>query len=229
MRSMYSYRLMIQIPHIYRHTNFHLVRTFSKRILKVSDIERSTDLLKPVQKLTLSALFLALGLVLPFFTGQIPQIGNMLCPMHFPVLLCGMICGWKYGLGIGLILPIMRSLMFGMPPIFPQATAMAFELASYGALSGLLYERFANQSIGTAFASLIGAMLGGRIVWGIVMTILMHIVGQPYTFGMFFTAAFANALPGIIVQLLLIPLVLAVLDKTSVLRFKQAQETGAAA
>lgn len=91
-------------------------------------------------KLTLSAMFLALGFVLPFFTGQIPQIGNMLLPMHLPVLLCGLICGWQYGLVIGLCLPLVRSMIFGMPPIFPTGIAMTFELAAYGLIVGLVYQ-----------------------------------------------------------------------------------------
>jgi len=72
-------------------------------------------------------MFIAIGLVLPFFTGQIPQIGRMLLPMHIPVFLCGLICGWKYGLMVGFILPLLRYAVFGMPVIFPNGIAMAFE------------------------------------------------------------------------------------------------------
>ena len=93
------------------------------------------------KKLTLSAMFLAIGIILPFFTGQVPQIGNMLLPMHFPVLLCGMICGAPYGLAIGFILPIFRSFLFGMPMMYPMAIAMAFELAVYGVVAGWIYGR----------------------------------------------------------------------------------------
>ena len=50
-----------------------------------------------IYDLILAALCMALGIVLPFFTGQIPQIGGMLLPMHLPVLLCGLLCGWQYG------------------------------------------------------------------------------------------------------------------------------------
>lgn len=96
---------------------------------------------KNLKNLTLAALFLALGLVLPFFTGQIPQIGSMLLPMHIPVFLCGLICGWQYGAAVGFIVPLMRSVLFGMPPLFPTATAMAFELLTYGLVVGLLYSR----------------------------------------------------------------------------------------
>ena len=93
-------------------------------------------------KIVLSSIFLALAYVLPFLTGQIPEIGSMLCPMHIPVLLCGFICGWKYGLIVGIIAPIFRSLTLGMPPLFPTALAMAFELGTYGLLSGLFYNVF---------------------------------------------------------------------------------------
>lgn len=87
---------------------------------------------KEIKNITLSAMFLGLAIVLPFLTGQIQVVGKMLLPMHLPVLLCGLICGWQYGAVIGFITPIMRSLIFGMPPLYPTALAMAFELAAYG-------------------------------------------------------------------------------------------------
>ena len=90
-------------------------------------------------KMVISALFLALAYVLPFLTGQIPEIGAMLCPMHIPVLLCGFICGWPWGLAVGLVAPLFRSLILSMPPLFPTAVCMAFELGTYGAVAGLAY------------------------------------------------------------------------------------------
>ena len=90
-------------------------------------------------KMILAALFLALAYVMPFLTGQIPKLGSMLCPMHIPILLCGFICGWQWGLVIGLRAPLMRSLTLGMPPLFPVAVCMAAELAAYGAFSGLMH------------------------------------------------------------------------------------------
>ena len=87
-------------------------------------------------KLILAAMFLAIGLLLPFLTGQIRQIGNMLLPMHIPVILCGLICGWQYGLGVGFVLPLLRCVIFGMPVLFPTAVSMSFELAAYGFTDG---------------------------------------------------------------------------------------------
>ncbi|MBQ2191547.1 MAG: ECF transporter S component, partial [Clostridia bacterium] len=72
---------------------------------------------KWIRSLVLSAMFFALGLVLPFVTGQIPQVGQMLLPMHLPVFLCSLICGWQFGLPVGLLLPVVRSMLFGMPPL----------------------------------------------------------------------------------------------------------------
>lgn len=175
--------------------------------------------MKSVQKLTLSALFLALGLLLPFLTGQIQHIGNMLLPMHLPVLLCGLICGWKYGLVVGFIMPLLRSALFSMPVMFPPAFAMAFELAGYGAISGLVYEHVKTQNIASVYKALIAAMLGGRVVYVLVMTVITSALGQPYSFQIFMTAAFINAIPGIILQLILIPAVMVLLDKAGVTRF----------
>ena len=113
-----------------------------------------------VKKLVLAALFLALALVLPFLTGQIPEVGSMLCPMHIPALLCGFFCGWPWGLAVGLIAPVLRSLMFGMPPMFPVAICMSFELATYGAISGLLYSKLPRKKT-SIYISLLTAMVAG--------------------------------------------------------------------
>ena len=91
-----------------------------------------------VRNLTFSSMFLALCMVLPFLTGQIPQIGAMLSPMHIPVLICGFVCGPLWGMIVGAIAPVLRSVLFGMPKLFPSAVCMMFELAAYGAAAGLL-------------------------------------------------------------------------------------------
>ena len=169
--------------------------------------------MKNIKFLVLSALFLALGIVLPFLTGQIPDIGSMLLPMHIPVLLCGFLCNWPYGLAVGFITPLLRSLLFGMPPMFPKAVAMAFELAAYGALAGLFYRLLPLKNTARIYLSLIGAMLGGRIVYGLVCIPLMGIAKVPYSFAIFFASAFTEALPGIVMQLLLIPTLLLALQK----------------
>jgi len=159
---------------------------------------------KNLKDLCLSAVCLALCMVLPILTGQIPQIGSALSPMHIPVLMCGLLCGWQYGLVIGFIAPPLRFLLFGMPPIMPTGLAMMFELAAYGAFSGLLLKLLPKKFL-YLYASLIGAMLGGRIVWGIVRFILGRIVGPAFTFPAFLSGAFVSAVPGIICHILLVP------------------------
>ena len=171
---------------------------------------------KNVLKLTYSGLCLALCLVLPFLTGQIPQIGSKLLPMHIPVLLCGFLCGPVWGLGVGLVAPILRSLLFSMPPLFPTATAMAFELAAYGLLAGLFYKLLPKKTP-YLYVSLLLAMIGGRLVWGLAMTILMGSSGKSFSLAAFWTGAFANAWPGILLQLVLIPPVVAALKKAKLM------------
>lgn len=165
-----------------------------------------------LRKIITSGVCLALCLILPFFTGQIPQIGSMLSPMHIPVLICGLACGWPYGLITGLIAPILRSLLFGMPLLFPTATAMAFELAAYGGMSGFLYKILPKRII-FLYTSLIGAMLFGRIIWGIAMLILMGVTGSAFTFQAFLSGAITNAAAGIICHILIIPPIVMALNK----------------
>ncbi len=169
-----------------------------------------------VKKLDVTAMLFAVGMVLPFFIGQIPAIGKMLLPMHIPVLLCGFIVGWQYGALIGFLLPIVRGLVFGMPPLYPNAVAMAFEMAAYGFVSGYLYSHARWQCTKMLYISLVTAMLAGRIVWAFAEVILLGIGGNTFTWEMFAAGAFLNAIPGIIVQLVLIPLIMVALRRAKV-------------
>ena len=168
-----------------------------------------------VRKLTYAALCLALALVLPFLTGQIPEIGSMLCPMHIPALLCGFLCGTPWGLAVGGVAPILRSLLFSRPPMF-SAIPMAFELAAYGAVAGILYRRLPRRK-GRIYLSLILAMIAGRLVWGIVQVVMMGLQGSAFTMEAFLAGAITTAIPGIILQLVLIPAVVAALEKAKML------------
>lgn len=170
-------------------------------------------------KMILAALFLAMAYVMPFLTGQIPEIGSMLCPMHIPVMLCGFICGPVWGLAVGAVAPIFRSLTLGMPPLFPTALCMAFELAAYGAISGFMH-RLLPKKKPYVYCSLIIAMLAGRVIWGAAMFICMGIKGGSFTFAAFLAGAVTNAIPGIIVQIVLIPILVMLLDNPKILNLK---------
>ena len=166
-----------------------------------------------VRKLTYSALCLALAMVLPFLTGQVPEIGSMLCPMHIPALLCGFLCGWPWGLAVGFLSPLLCS-MFGMPPIW-VAIPMAFEMATYGAVSGWLYRKLRGRG-GRIYLSLIIAMLAGRLVWGLVQFLLAGLRSTTFNLAMFLSGAITTALPGIILQLVLIPVLVVVMERTRI-------------
>ena len=169
-------------------------------------------------KMVLAALFLALGYVMPFLTGQIPEIGAMLCPMHLPVLLCGFICGWKWGLGVGFVTPLFRSLTLGMPPLFPTAVCMAFELAAYGALAGALHRIFPRKKP-YIYCSLLIAMIVGRLIWGAVSFVcIVGIKGGSFTLSAFIAGAVTNAIPGIIVQIILVPILVILLENTKIIK-----------
>lgn len=171
-------------------------------------------------RMILAALFLALAYVMPFLTGQIPEIGSMLCPMHIPVLLCGFICGWPWGLAVGFIAPLFRSLTLGMPPLFPTAICMAFELAAYGAIAGFMHKRLPRKKP-YIYCSLISAMIVGRLVWGAVMFICLGVKGGTFTLAAFFAGAITNAVPGIIAQIILVPLLVMALDNPKVLKLQK--------
>ena len=161
-----------------------------------------------VKGLTLSGVFLLLGLVLPFVTGQIPQFGSMLLPMHLPAMFAGLCLPLSYAALLGFMLPLLRSLLFSMPPMYPTALAMAFELMAYAVVINLVYGLFKNKNTLSVYVSLIASMLAGRTVWGLVMYVLMGI-----GFEAFMASAFINAIPGIVLQLVLVPLIMNLLKR----------------
>lgn len=179
--------------------------------------ERIEKMNKTIKNTVFSAMFLALCLVLPLITFGSTQIGNAISPMHIPVLICGFVCGWQYGAIVGFIAPFLRYLIFHMPPIYPIGTAMAFELAAYGILSGILYKIFPKKNK-FIYPALIISMLGGRIVWGIVRYIMAGLGGSEFNISMFVAGAFTNAIPAIIFHIVIVPLVVMAFKKTGYLK-----------
>lgn len=178
-----------------------------------------------LRKLIVSAFFLALALVLPLLTGQIKQIGNMLCPMHLPVLLCGYLCGPIWGLVVGVTAPLLRFVIFGMPTIMPSGLGMAAELGTYGLVVGLI--RYWLRPVAakgragvvlSCYVSLVSAMIAGRLVWGLTRYLLSGLSGSAFPLSAFWAGAVLNAIPGIVLQLILFPLIVPALSRLPVLR-----------
>jgi predicted membrane protein len=166
-----------------------------------------------LKKMCLSAMFIALGIVLPFITMNIPDIGNMLLPMHIPVLLSGFILGPVYGMIVGFVTPLLRSIMFGAPIFYPKAIVMCFELLTYGLISGVVYHIIFNRrsKLSNIYISLILAMFFGRVTYGIIQSIIGLVEMNNFTFNVFIVEAVINAIPGIIIQLIIIPIIIKLL------------------
>ncbi|MBQ3103873.1 MAG: ECF transporter S component [Oscillospiraceae bacterium] len=188
-------------------------KTSEGSILSVKIRSNSHDV---IRNLAYSALCLALCMVLPFFTGQIPQIGSMLCPMHIPVLLAGFLCGPWWAAAVGAVAPMLRYLIFSMPPPLPTGLAMTFELFTYGLAGGLLYRKLPKKT-SSVYLALLSAMLMGRGVWGLVCILIYGAMGQPFTWAIFLAGAFTNALPGIALHLILIPILVLTLKKAKII------------
>ncbi|MBD9196072.1 MAG: ECF transporter S component [Clostridiales bacterium] len=168
-----------------------------------------------LRHLVYAAVCLALCMLLPFLTGQIPQIGSALSPMHIPVLLAGFLCGPWWAMAVGFVAPMLRHVWLGMPPLI-TAIAMSFELAAYGLFSGLLYRLLPKKTV-NIYVSLIGAMILGRIVWGIAMMVISGVSGSAFTWSAFIAGALLNAVPGIILHIVLIPILVMALKRAKVL------------
>ena len=165
-------------------------------------------------------MMLALALLLPFLTGQIPSIGKMFSPMHLPVLLCGMLCGPIFGFAVGLVAAPIRFILFGMPQM-PNVLYMTGELAMYGLLSGIFVRILPKRKL-CLYASLLLSMIGGRIAYAIIF-ISINLSGAKTIEALILpviSATILTAWPGIVLQLLIIPALLIVLEKAKLIPLK---------
>jgi len=166
------------------------------------------------KRLVLAALCLALGVVLPIAFHSVANAGSIFLPMHIPVLLCGIICGWPYGLACGVLAPILSSLITGMPPM-AYVPSMVCELAVYGLATGLIKQFVkTGKPVLDIYIALISAMLLGRITFGVLNALIFR-AGE-YSLAVWTTAAFVTALPGIIIQLIVIPILVLALQKAKI-------------
>lgn len=153
-----------------------------------------------------------MSFVLPLFTGQIQQIGSMLCPMHIPIFLCGFFCGAPWGFLVGFIAPVLRSFIMGMPPMFPTAFSMTFELAAYGFVSGFLYNKLPKKKM-YVYMILLVAMILGRVARGVALFACMGFDTTKFGLSAFLSTVVLTSVPGIILQIILVPLIVIAFEK----------------
>ncbi len=153
-------------------------------------------------RLVLASLFVAIGILLPYFTSHMFGIpGTVFLPMHIPVFLTGLICGPGYGAMSGMLIPVLSSLLTGMPPVFPMLPIMVGELITYGLVSGLIHKK-----TGKIYISMLPAMVCGRLVYGLIFWALTLAGGEALK-ALSVSAAFVQGLPGIAIELVVVPLI----------------------
>lgn len=177
-----------------------------------------TTTITQTKKLVIAALCVALGCILPMAFHAVPNAGSVMLPMHIPVLLCGLVCGWQYGLACGILAPLVSSLATGMPPL-AILPGMLCELAVYGLIAGLIL-RFVHtgRTLADIYFALIGAMLAGRMTYGILNSLIFR-AGE-YSAQVWLTAAFVTGLPGIVIQLVFLPAIVLALQKSGFVRVR---------
>lgn len=163
-----------------------------------------------VKKLVFTAVCAALCLVLPMAFHAIPNAGQVMLPMHIPVLLCGLVCGWPYGLVCGLLGPFLSSVITAMPPA-AMLPSMLVECAVYGFVSGVLmkYVR-TGRSAADLYISLISAMVAGRIAAGFAKAWIFTPGISPFAW---VTTSLVTGIPGVVLQLAVLPLVVSALSR----------------
>ena len=175
-----------------------------------------------IKRMTLSALCIALCVVVPMAFHVIPNAGTVMLPMHIPVLLCGLVCGWQYGLLCGILGPLVSSVLTGMPPA-AMLPGMMVECGMYGCVGGLMMEYIHTGSLyADLYISLPVAMLMGRVISGIVKALILT---PGLSFTAWATASFVTALPGISIQLILLPTLIVALTRAGLIPGRYAYRT----
>ena len=173
-----------------------------------------------IKNMTMAAVCVALCVVLPIAFHSIPDAGSVFLPMHIPVLICGMICGWPYGFLCGLVGPLLSSALTGMPPI-AFLPGMMVECAAYGMVSGLMLKYVHTKSTyADLYIALITAMIAGRVISGIAKALIFT---PGLAMSAWITASFVTALPGILIQLVFLPGVVFTLMKAKVIPLRYAK------
>ncbi len=160
-----------------------------------------------LNNMVLTAMFIAIAILLPLLTANIDGYGRMLCPMHIPVLICGAVCGWQWGMAAGFISPLLRSLLFTAPIMYPTAVSMAFELAVYGAVIGIMLYILSGKAerLASIYISMIIAMIAGRLALALARFAMYGMIGTPYSWNVFVAEAVTSAVPAIVLQFAVIP------------------------
>ncbi|NLZ83592.1 MAG: ECF transporter S component [Clostridiales bacterium] len=164
-----------------------------------------------VKRSIITAVSIALCVVLPMAFHSIPNSGSILSPMHIPVLLCGLICGWQFGLLTGLAGPLLSSLITGMPPM-AFLPSMMIELAVYGLVCGLMINIVHTKKVyADLYISLVVSLLVGRVIAGIARALIFS--AGSYSIAAWTTSYFVTSFPGIVIQLAIIPTIVFALMK----------------
>lgn len=178
--------------------------------------------LSNIKRLTLTALSVALCVVVPMAFHVIPNAGSVMLPMHIPVLLCGLVCGWQFGLLCGILGPLVSSVLTGMPPA-AMLPGMMVECGMYGCVGGLMMDRVRTGSLyADLYISLPVAMLMGRVISGIVKALILT---PGLSLNVWVTASFVTALPGISIQLILLPTLIVALTRAGLIPSRYAYRT----
>lgn len=176
-----------------------------------------------VKRACICSFCIALCYVLPLAFHAL-AIGSVFSPMHIPVLLCGLVCGWPYGAFCGIAGPIISSLLSGMPSTV-QLVYMIPELCAYGLLSGLLLRLIHTRHFyADLYLAIVPAMVLGRIVGGVARALFYFSTAQAYSVALWASAYVVETLPGAIVQLLLLPALVLVLTKARLLPARYTKE-----
>lgn len=172
-----------------------------------------------LKKTIYSAIMLALALVLPLLTANSTELGNAFCLMHIPVLLCGFVCGPLWGGALGITAPLLRTLIFSMPPFPSVAVPMAFELCAYAVTAGVLYRVFPKR-LPFLYAALSISLIVGRVALAVAKYFVLGLSGNAFVLSTFITGSVFPAWPGILLQLAVVPPTVAALIKAGIIRNK---------
>lgn len=163
-----------------------------------------------IRNILLAMVFLALSIFLPKLCENVPGLESILLVAHIPIYLCGFVCGGPLGFAMGMVSPVLRSVIFGVPELYPDGVAFMFEYAFYGLLAGIFFDTFrcsmGNHRVAASYLALLVAMVGGRAVWGLVMLLIaLFSPTVGFSWDAFVYGAFTGELAAIVLHIVIVP------------------------
>lgn len=162
---------------------------------------------------------IVVGVLLPEFFHMIggSGMGMKFLPMHIPVLIAGLLFGSISGVCTASGALFLNFFLTGMPTA-EKLPFMFVELVTYGVVCGFLHKKKCN-----IYVSVIGGLVAGRLANAVALVVASNLIGLQVSGVASVWQSLLTGIPGIITQLIAIPVIVILVKKVAHLDKRNAE------